>query len=268
MNADQRNTSSSSSSYESLVNLCYQLRHENQELMEAVNLKSVFGDTCEREIASLRERLRGLSENRSKETEESLEERMQLSEDRLRLLKEKGEMDQKLRESEIKVSVLTSELSSSREQVEILLNQLNESLGGTKPAMVVEASSQKLMEENQRLKRELENCQFLLAKITPTTTPPSPSSNVVMSSQDSLLRLFESIVGYSAVRSGDILTLVSHLSDGRTKFRFRISSDNVVLLQSDSSSSDQIEDLKPSFTSIPAFLAENTLREIKNSSHK
>lgn len=264
------------SSYESLIKLCYQLRHENEELMEAVNLKSVYGDTCGREIDSLREKLRAFMEKRSTETEKNLSEHMQLSEDRLRLMKENGLMEERLRESESRLHAVTAELGIVREEVEILLTQINES---SKTPSVISSppaedslSRKKLEEENDRLKKELETAQFLLAnsenakrqKIQPPS-PTTPTASVTMSSEDSLLRLFESIVGYSVVKANNsnILTLVSH-TDRKTCMKFVVSESNPneVSLASSESIDESALGVLNAFNSIPSFIAKCTLVDV------
>jgi hypothetical protein len=266
------------SSFEALVNLCYQLRHENEELMEAVNLKSVVADTCDREMAILREKLKSISDKRSCEIEQAMEERSVISEERLRLLQENTRMEEKLRDSEMRVNALTAELSAVRDQVEILLTQL----GGENDVVKKLKSNPndefvKLEAENDRLRRELETSQMLLVSNTldPISSPKKPridpdaedsiaaTSVFTASSEDSLFRLFESLVGYSAVQSAeDTVTLVSTL-DREVSFRFRVCGEKISLISGEKADESALGLLK-TLNSVPAFLAKSVLIETTN----
>lgn len=210
------------SPYASLVNLCYQLRHENEELMSSVRLKSEYISKREEEIEGLKSRLTETVENFNKENEETLAERVSVGNDRLDLMRENARLESNARANELRVSQLEAELSNSRDQTEILLNQLEASRANT-PRVHEDSLTEieNLRAENGRLRKEIEAQKHMDAVILRKTEEASKRARLseerrtptqpvyVMSAEDSLLRLFESLVGISMVHSDDTVTLVS-----------------------------------------------------------
>jgi hypothetical protein len=282
---------SHSSPYISLVNMCYQLRHENEELLETVAAKSSQIETCEKEIRILKDRLKEVEEEHRGKSEESLSERMDLGNERLGLMKENMRLESHSRSLETRVRSLEAELESRNEQVEILLNQLQISNRGststTPQSETVDhdtgngnkensgpLSVRELNEENDRLRKQLEFLSAFVIKsssrkraretIDLDTAPPmsntraTPEPVLVISEDSSLLRLFERLVGYNIVRSDNTVTLVSE----SVSVRLRIEQDNQVSLISEEGIDEASLAVLKSFDSVPGLLAKLTLLDL------
>jgi hypothetical protein len=262
-----------SSPYPLLVNLCYQLRHENEELMETVSWKSSLVDEYENEVRLLKSRIQELEDKHRSEAEHSLTEHMDLSNERLRFMEENMRLDSRNRELETRVKTLESQLESRNEQVEILLNQLE---SPPQENNIVEMATgpptSQLERDNARLRRNFEEVCALVAAINnkrprreevPDETfrrGATPEPVLQISQDDSLLRLMERMVGFSIVRSEKSVTLVS---DSGTTVRFRLdpSNNEISLLSSEGIDAGSLAVLK-SYNSIPGFLAKLNLMDL------
>jgi chromosome segregation ATPase len=248
--------STSTSPYISLVNFCYQLRHENEELLETVSLKTAHTEACEKEIQLLKTRVKELEDKQAGEAEQSLADRMDVSSDRYMLLQEKMRMGSQLRELDVRVKVLDSQLQGSREQIEILTSQIEESKKTenndfeNRPGVVTQSQAM-LEEENKRLRKQLETAAFILSEShgglkkrrteTPAPVPvaPTPSTVVEISSPDSLVRSLEELTGFSIAKTDNVTTLVSainselvvRLRDGKLLSRENLSESALEVLE-------------------------------------
>lgn len=248
--------STSTSPYISLVNFCYQLRHENEELLETVSLKTAHAEACEKEIQLLKTRVKELEDKQAGEAEQSLADRMHVSSDRYMLLQEKMRMESQLRELDVRVKVLDSQLQGSREQIEILTSQIEESKKTentdfeNRPAVVTQSQAM-LEEENKRLRKQLETAAFILSEShgglkkrrpetqAPVPVDPTPSTVVEISSPDSLVRSLEELTGFSIAKTDNVTTLVSaihselvvRLRDGKLMSRENISESALEVLE-------------------------------------
>jgi hypothetical protein len=260
------------SPYVSLVNFCYQLRHENEELLETVALKSDLISACEKEINVLNARINELEAEKSTDSEKSLAERMDVSSDRYSLMQANIKTENQLREVETRARIAESQLESTREQVEILLTQLDESRKQTPETTAAVPTASALEEENKRLRNQLETAAFILAENQRKNKrrrlseeegrqTPSATTLVTVSSDDSLLRKFEELVGYNIVKADGIVTLVSQIAPKLT-VRIRVGTDKKVhLLSTEGIDSDELNFFETS-NSIPGLLARLTIKSL------
>ena len=289
------------SPYGTLVNMCYQLRHENEELIEAMSLKSGLVETCEREIEMLKRRISTLEAAHSSENEQALSDKIDMGNDRLILIQESTRMDRTIREADLRIQQLESELSATREQVEILLNQAEiEGVNDDEEAEFHEEATEpvneaheklvaQLRSEVSRLKTELENSHYIHRELEsrvevhrkrPRThsdssprsyAPPAvhsvvaekPAPTFVMSAEDSLLRTFESLVGYSIVKADDVVTLVSSRKpEIRVSFKLMESGEVGLIAPKEDQLDESAVAILTVFNSVPGFLAKIVLSQI------
>ena len=261
------------SPYSTLVNLCYQLRHENEELLETVSAKSSLVEVYEKEVKLLKTRIQELEEKHRSDTDHSLTEHMDLSNERLRFMQDNMRLDSRNRELETRVKTLESQLESRNEQVEILLNQLDSPPQGNKVVeLAVGPPTSQLERDNARLRRSFEEVSALVAAINnkrprrekvPEETvrrSSTPEPVLQVSQDDSLLRLMERMVGFSIVRSENSVTLVSD-SGVTARFRLDPSNNEISLLSSEGIDAASLAVLK-TYNSIPGFLAKLNLMDL------
>jgi hypothetical protein len=272
------------SPYLTLSTLCYKLRSENEDLLETVTLKSELVASCEKEISLLRARISELEEKMTIESEKSIAERMEIGDHRLSLMQQSSRIESQLRDSETRCRSLQEQLSAATEQVEILLTQLEESKHTTPtvaPSSVPDIDSEQIISElraeNARMAKELENAQFIQAELESRSKRQRVDEDLnasfvsnaaadllpsfTISAEDSLLRLFESLVGFSIVRAEDVVTLVSN-SSADTKVRLRVQKEGAVsLIGADNVDESALAVLK-SFNSVSGMLSKITLAEL------
>ena len=280
-------TTTESSPYFGLVNLCYQLRHENEELLETEARKSELVHACEKEIEILKTQLSQLDAEFSNENEESLAEKISMGNDRLILMQENSRMETDMRSAHLKIQQLQYELAATRDQVDILRQRVELASVVADVAPVSwrdedEERIKKLQVENKRLRDELETTQFIhdqinskkrrteifedVAKecvmastVSPvqSTAVPAVEPTYIMSADSSLLRIYESIIGYSMVKTDDIVTLIPNWgSERRIKFKlFDNGNLELVLEEVDESALAILR----TFNSVPGFIAKTTL---------
>ena len=215
-----------------LSTLGYKLRSENEDLIETVSLKTGLVESCEKEISVLKQRLSELESKMNSESEQSIAEKMDIGNERLTLMQENSRMDSRLRQSESRCESLQDQLAAANDKVEILLAQLQcatEAHSGSVALLVPEpdAAVSELLSENARLRKELETINFIHSELDSRSkrlrVEEDLNASIVsvaesvadllptftISSEDSLLRLFESLVGFSIVKAGNVVTLVS-----------------------------------------------------------
>ena len=253
------------SPYVSLVNYCYQLRHENEELLEAMNLKSGLVEACEKEISLLKERLRELETKQTTESEQALADRMEISSDRYVMMDRNMRLESQVREQEVRINSLETQLEISKEQIATLHSLTNMQPPPSGEQLPVAG---RLEEENERLRKQLETASYIMSakrkKLSTESVPPSAQTSpakepsiLQVSSDDSLLRLYERLAGYSIVRSDKTVTMVSNL-DENTVVRFRVDNDDISVLASEGIEEQALAVLK-TFDSVPGLLAKLTL---------
>ena len=264
------------SPYVSLVNFCYQLRHENEELIEAVNLKSGLVEACEKEIHLLKERIVELENAKATESEEALSDRLQVSSDRYVLMERNMRLETQLREYEVRSKSVEAQFSIAQEQIALLQSSPRHSSFET----VVQEHSQPistLKGENERLRKQLETASFILTSKrrrvgapSKQESPSAPKETVLhVSSDDSLLRVYEKLVGYSIVKSEKTVTLVSNLDENMT-VRLRLgetNEDSISVLSSEGIDEASLAVLR-AFNSVPGLLSKLTLSTLASSVFK
>ena len=281
INAQPHTMQSSASPQITLSTLCYKLRSENEDLIETVSLKTGLVESCEKEISVLKQRLSELESKMNSESEQSIAEKMDIGNERLTLMQENSRMDSRLRQSESRCESLQDQLAVAHDKVEILLAQLQratESHASTEALLVPQpdASVTQLVSENARLQKELETMNFIhseldsrskrlrveddlnasIVSVTDSVADLLPTFTI--SSEDSLLRLFESLVGFSIVKAGNVVTLVSQ-SRPDVVVRLTMGDDGVpTLLGSENVSESALSEFS-SNKSISSLLAKITL---------
>lgn len=185
--------------YLGLVSLCYQLRHENEQLRKTVAAKSEAISACEREMQSFR-RKRTFQDDSS-----HLEKLIQVETERLSLMQENS----RLRNAQFNAPTHVSQVDA--------LAHVDAPVHAPLP---VHDSHEDTSERISRLMDEVKTCHFiqkelerkLHEKLPPPEQPPlhvEPAGPVFeTSSSDSLLRVYEEIMGWSLVCTGSSVQLV------------------------------------------------------------
>lgn len=280
-------TTTESSPYVGLVNLCYQLRHENEELLDTVARKSELVHACEKEIEILKNQLSQVDAKFSNENEESLAEKISMGNDRLILMQENSRMENDMRSAHLKIQQLKYELAATRDQVDILRHQVDSAsvVAAVAPVSRADGDEERikhLQVENKRLRDELETTQFIhdqinskkrrtemfedvameyvmASTVSPvqSTVVPAVEPTYIMSAESSLLRIYESIIGYSMVKTDDIVTLIPNW-DSERRIKFKLLDNANLELVSEEVDESALAILK-TFNSVPGFIAKTTL---------
>jgi chromosome segregation ATPase len=120
-----QNDDKASSPYQGLTNLCYQLRHENSLLEEALRKKTDLLATYEVEITTLKRRLTESESRKTSQNELNLSERINIDNDRLRLMAEVSGLESRLRASESLTRQQEEELKFTRMELSLVKEELS-----------------------------------------------------------------------------------------------------------------------------------------------
>lgn len=120
-----QNDDKASSPYQGLTNLCYQLRHENSLIEEALRKKTDLLATYELEITTLKRRLTESESRKTSQNEHNLSERINIDNDRLRLMAEVSGLESRLRASESLSRQQEEELKFTRMELNLVKEELS-----------------------------------------------------------------------------------------------------------------------------------------------
>lgn len=212
------------SPYIGLVNLCYQLRSENEMLTKTVALKSAEIEACKAQIELFKQR------TANDTSEEHLEKQIKLENERLELMQQNYQLQNEL-------SNKNSRPDTTRE------DRVFDQIVRTEAAIVLPIESAKCGASCKRLRSEIETFEYIQKQLErkleekldkemiqrdETETPQVKT--IIMSGDDSLLRTYESIMGWNIVQVGNEVQLISDFSPDGSSIRFARDSETLSLV--------------------------------------
>ena len=269
----------SSSPYLGLVNLCYQLRHEKEELSTAYFAKNELLHDLETRVKTLEKQHSSQLSEKSSRIELLLTEKVELEEKCAKLNFEFSKLSDRYRKLESKEIQSRERADQLEDMVRILKQQVSNKtsvLPSAQSLVEKDIRIRNLENANKKLLRQLETAKILNEKtsqsIGESTSPRKRARQepvaptYTLSSSDSLLREYETIMGWSILKendSGKIDLICNSNEELVIRLSKSVDSENEfqVLSEEEDPSSPAITFLK-TFNSIPGYMAKRILEEL------
>ena len=270
-----------SSPYTGLVNLCYQLRHEKESVSTALMAKGEVVLNLENQVIQLKMQLSDLTSSHRAQLDEIRSEEMKLQDERLILTQKLSELEDRYRKLETRENQAREQADQFEEMIRSLKEQKKHSQTTSSSHALAEmdVKMNKLDVENKRLKKELNTFKVLYknalkSKRSNDSTEPEGESvkricdetrepRYMLSASDSLLREFETIMGWSLVKeqATGAIDLVCN-SNNEVVVRLFVREDGQVEILGDENDDSPSSTFLRTFNSIPGYVAKKTLEEL------
>lgn len=265
-----------SSPYVDLVNLCYQLRHEKESVSSTVAAKDEIIHNLETQLSSLKQQLATSNSSYRSQIDDLVSDKLSLENDRSSLTHQLLQLDEKVRKLETKEIQAREQADQFEDMVRILKekSEFRDPSSAATSNDVVKIN--RLESDNTRLKKEISTLKFLYNEATDKQKSPSPemTENQVtkrlreeerpptytLSSCDSLLREFETIIGWSILKENET-GKIDLVCNSNNELVIRLVHRNGLIEVSDDLECPAVTFLR-AFNSVPGYVAKKTLEDL------
>jgi len=274
-----------SSPYVELVNLCYQLRHEKESISTALTAKEEVARNLEGQVSILKKQLSESASLHRSELEACLSDKMSLQDERLLLTQKLYDLEERYRRLETKEIQVREQADQFEEMIRLLKAQHKPGADSSNSAHAMVEKDLRIIKleiENKRLVTEMSTLQILYkkavqSKATVVSESPDMSSQpskrpredlevpkYTLSSSESLLREFETVIGWSIVKENDSGKIDLVCNSNQDIVIRLICRDNRIEVLLDNASDDpsSTTTFLRTFNSVPGYVAKKTLEEL------
>jgi hypothetical protein len=266
-------TKEEASPYTDLVNLCYQLRHEKESISSSLTAKDEIILNLEAQLTSLKQQFSTTESSYRSKLDELVSDNLRLETDRSSLTHQLHELDEKCRKLETKEIQAREQADQFEDMVRILKQKSEHSTLSSTSASSYDVKIHRLESENRKLKKEISTLKFLNEKTTETKKSETVDEEVkrirleasspptyTLSSSDSLLREFETIVGWSILKENET-GKIDLVCNGNKELVIRLVCRNGLIEVLDDEDCPAVTFLR-AFNSVPGYIAKKTLGEL------